>query len=235
MKFALVLLAVFCLIASAMALQSQEALRSEFHGFMNRFNRVYSSAQEMEARFQIFAANMANVEEYNKESKLAKFGVTRFSDWSPKEREAYLGKLPTDRSQARQAAPAKNAKINYTAPFPSFNFREAGTVQPVKDQGQCGSWYVSFNSIPNSSQKSTLIFLFFIAPPFRLLLVLFFSLNVISSDSLIHINIKNPTTLLTFSHFFHIFFLFFPFPLYLLHLFLSLTFSCSIVCLFIIS
>lgn len=154
MKVAFIIAVVCALIAAtyASSLWTEDSLRSEFGTFVVKYDRKYSTELEYEQRFQIFKANVLGTDELNRQSKTAKFGVTKFSDWSQAEREAYLGKLPKDRRGSRQQA----SKQVLTAAPPSFDLVKQGVVESVKNQGQCGScWaFSTVYSIASSAFKA---------------------------------------------------------------------------------
>lgn len=132
----LVLLATLYAVQAASQPLTEEHFRNEFGSFVVKFKRDYSSEIEYETRFQIFKANILNAYELNKESTSATFGVTKFSDWTTAERQAFLGKLPANRS-SRLSAP-KPSPAPLAAPT-SFDLTKKGVIPAAKNQGQCGS------------------------------------------------------------------------------------------------
>jgi C1A family cysteine protease len=101
-----------------------------FDEFVQRYGKVYSSAQEREGRRAVFEANKA-------------LGVTKFSDLTPEEfRKKYL-KLRTD---GVEPTPASNsiAAVDVSALPRSVDYRLQGAVTPVPDEEECGSIICGF-------------------------------------------------------------------------------------------
>jgi C1A family cysteine protease len=132
------MLYLFSLVACVSAASLTTAYTDAFTRFTREYSKSYGSIEEYAKRLQIFADNMEKVAEMNAEHVLingeAVYGVTKFSDLTPKEFKAnYLGYKPSNRTKTY---------VTYDADAPVANdidWVSKGAVTPVKDQGRCGS------------------------------------------------------------------------------------------------
>lgn len=105
-----------------------------FVSFMREFNQIYTG-DEYQLRFGIFITNLRYIQEHNKRESSFKLGLTPFSCYTPAEYRSILGFKPNPTSYVQ------SSKVN--APVPeSFDWREKKVVNPIKNQGQCGSCYI---------------------------------------------------------------------------------------------
>lgn len=122
-------------------LQIAEGVRTEqmFNEFVATYNRTYSTPEERDLRFGIFRENLGIIRLLRKtEQGTGRYGVNMFADVSREEfRWRYLGLRPDLRSE--NDIPLRKAEIPDVELPPSFDWRQKGTVTPVKDQGMCGS------------------------------------------------------------------------------------------------
>lgn len=107
----------------------------EFMKFVTKFNKNYKTPEEFEARFQNFVATHNFIQEHNTQGHLHQAGHNQFSDWT---REEYQSMLGLKNIGAPVISGKTVAATNATIPA-SVNWVTAGKVNPVKDQGQCGS------------------------------------------------------------------------------------------------
>ncbi|CAH2061610.1 unnamed protein product [Thlaspi arvense] len=114
-------------------------LTSEDHFslFKRKFGKVYGSLEEHYHRFSVFKANLRRAMRHQRMDPSARHGVTQFSDLTPSEFwRMHMGvkggfKLPKDANQA-SILPTQNL-------LEDFDWRDHGTVTPVKNQESCGS------------------------------------------------------------------------------------------------
>jgi len=117
---------------------------SSFHDFMAAHSKNYSSRKEYKHRYGVFKENMKKVQ-FLRESEqgTAEYGPTFFSDLTEMEFKQYTG-MPLwkrKRSGISDDDPVvwPPAEIPDVALPKEFDWREAGAVTEVKNQGQCGS------------------------------------------------------------------------------------------------
>jgi len=140
--------------------ESDDLLREEFEKYKVRFNKHYSSEGEESIRFYHFKNSVERVTLKNTYGDNI-FGLTKFSDMSPEEfSSVYLNYRPRGRMPNTPVITTKQA-----APT-AFDWRDAGVVTPVKNQGYCGScwafsivetiesaWYLAGNPLTTFSEQ----------------------------------------------------------------------------------
>lgn len=110
----------------------------EFNIFQERFRKEYSSIQELETRFDVFRKNFVTILSHNADlSQNFTMGVNQFTDLTPAEFKAqYInGGLKTDVGSYG----CKSFSSSASGAPSSIDWRSKGVVNPVRDQGQCGS------------------------------------------------------------------------------------------------
>jgi len=132
-----IIIAVLLLAPMVLALTTEQ----HFENFMTKFNRRYYGA-EYAYRLKVFEQNMEIARQRNLEDS-AVHGITKFSDLTPAEfRRMYLMKMEAAGKLAQACLktgvyhnPVKGVKIP-----DSYDWRDHdGVVNPVQDQGSCGS------------------------------------------------------------------------------------------------
>ncbi|XP_060784051.1 cathepsin F [Neoarius graeffei] len=113
-------------------------LLMQFKDFIVKYNRTYTSQEEVEKRLRIFQQNLKTAQTLQTlDQGTAEYGVTKFSDLTEDEfRMMYLNPMLSQwnlQKQMKQAAP-----VSKVAPD-SWDWREHGAVSSVKNQGFCGS------------------------------------------------------------------------------------------------
>lgn len=137
-------LTIFAVSATNFAHRSDEL----FSKFIKDHQRSYSSNEELNRRRAIFKESMIRCDKGNERNGSPVFGVTKFSDWTQEEFKRLLG-----RKKGKAGIKTKNVPVrtpgevhkyrrggHYSTAFdPVVNWKKAGYVTTVKNQGQCGS------------------------------------------------------------------------------------------------
>lgn len=106
-------------------------LEDEYHQFLATYRKGYMSGPEYEMRFKIFSENMKAIEEHNAKDLPHKLGVNQFADMTQEEFKKHLQYKPI-----RNKKPAEPLTGVFAA---SVDWREKNAVNPVQNQGMCGS------------------------------------------------------------------------------------------------
>jgi cathepsin F len=156
------------LFVLAIALVEAATMREQFTAFKTKFGKSYPTVAEHEKRFQIFEQNVQAAEMKNRVDRHATWGVTKFSDLTPKEfADTYLMKNVTF---GKYKATARTAKVNILPNLPSeFDWGDKGMLTAVKNQEQCGScwdfsttetiesvWAIAGNALTELSEQQIL-------------------------------------------------------------------------------
>ncbi|CAK1549628.1 unnamed protein product [Leptosia nina] len=108
-----------------------------YEQFIQKYNKEYYEEERSAYRFEVFVDNLKKINELNKNSDSARFGVTQFTDLTFDEfRDSYLTFSDFTYGEGVVYEP-KGLKCPK-----SLDYRIFGYVTPVKDQGTCGSCYV---------------------------------------------------------------------------------------------
>lgn len=113
----------------------------DFAVFEHHFRKVYKSDAERNRRRRTFHENAAKARFHNAGNHTWRQSVNHFSDLSPQEWRALIFGKGGARLRTRPAEPGTNFKderLLQSLP-PSVDWRGAGAVTPIKDQGSCGS------------------------------------------------------------------------------------------------
>jgi C1A family cysteine protease len=111
---------------------------SHFESFMDRFEKKYSSLEDLENRFKIFRENFKKISDHNAGSHNYTLEINAFTDLTESEfKEKYVGGYAkTD--DLSKASCVLFSGTGASSPS-SIDWREKNAVTAVKDQGQCGS------------------------------------------------------------------------------------------------
>ncbi|KAI9558058.1 hypothetical protein GHT06_014811 [Daphnia sinensis] len=139
MKF----LSAIILLTVAVAMADRDEDAWNFYKF--QFGKSHSP-QEDAIRKQNFLARDRVIEKHNRENKEWQMAHNKFSDMSDEEKQSILGAKPTVRRE-RSVASDSHPVMDRQLPA-SIDYRTDKCMQPVKDQGNCGSCWAFATIVP---------------------------------------------------------------------------------------
>ncbi|KAJ0081823.1 hypothetical protein Patl1_10530 [Pistacia atlantica] len=109
--------------------------------WMAQHGCVYKDAQEKERRYNIFKNNLEYIENFNNNvDRGYKLAINKFADLTNEEfRGLYTGYKRKTSKAVTTSKDTSFTHVNLTAVPASLDWRTKGAVNPVKDQGRCGS------------------------------------------------------------------------------------------------
>jgi len=122
-----------------------EKTQYSFEKYVQEFRRKYSDDEERQFRKAIFDSNLENILIHNKdETKTWKEGVNQWTDRTTEERSQVLGlrkELLYDQkfNSQKKVAKMQSHSVSTHALPTDIDWRQAGIISAVKDQGMCGS------------------------------------------------------------------------------------------------
>ncbi|KAL2458987.1 Cysteine proteinase RD21a [Forsythia ovata] len=130
------------------SLRSHNEVKLMYEAWIVKHSKSYNALGEKEKRFEIFKDNLRYIDEHNaKGNQTYKLGLNRFADLTNKEyRNMYLGrKHDPKRRFPKVKSDRYDPKVDDSLPD-SIDWRKKGAVNPIKDQGSCGSCW-AFSTI----------------------------------------------------------------------------------------
>jgi cathepsin L len=131
---------VILLLVQALACTLAVQYKREFNEFKDAYSKVYKSLEEEQKRFNIFSENMDKIRSHNSAGLKYSMGVNMWTDMTEKEwSSTHLGY-----KHISTIHPAvHNKRRTFKALPKSVDWREAGVITNIKNQGSCGScWAV---------------------------------------------------------------------------------------------
>lgn len=111
------------------------ALHKTFTLFAEKYNKSYSTPKEFLYRLSVFAKNYMEAQALQK-TVTHQVGITKFFDLTKEEFKAKYTGLNFVRSERNTEEFVFPENLNANEPF---DWRTKGAVNPIKNQGQCGS------------------------------------------------------------------------------------------------
>jgi cathepsin L len=124
-----------------------------FVKFMSHHRKSYGTKEEYDFRLDIFRKTLDTIKTENANpANTFTLGLNKFADWSPAEWKRVLSYRPT--RPMRNAMPQNLDETNSILIPSEIDWRNLDAVNPVRDQGQCGScWAFSAASSMESRYK----------------------------------------------------------------------------------
>lgn len=117
-----------------------------FADFERAFGRVYASAEERTRRFAIFAENLVQIEHMRMADPSAQYShLTPLADWTVEE---FAARNTLQPQLFSESSAVHSPLLNISDLPDSFDWREKGAVNPIKNQAQCGSCW-AFATVAN--------------------------------------------------------------------------------------
>ena len=123
-----------------------------------RNNNVYYTGEEYSLRFGIFMSNLRSVRDFNKKSSDTHFtvGINPYSAYTPAEIASYLkGAVGQMESNTKYSKSVESLGLTFKDAPDAFDWRNSTqVVNPIKEQGNCGScWAFSTITVQESRWK----------------------------------------------------------------------------------
>lgn len=176
------LLTLLSLLAAitTISIPERKLLGRMFRNYEANFAKKYMASSEFNYRLEVYEKHMAMIEKFNQSKQSWKKGETIFTDMTDEERKKYTGLFINDKarglSESNEESSTENAEIIATDdskpilsgllgsvtvtinPFSALpqkiNWKDAGIMTSVKNQGGCGAcWAFSTTALVESLIK----------------------------------------------------------------------------------
>ena len=109
----------------------------EFVNYVALYGKSYGTKEEYEFRANLFKQTMEFVKRENeKKENTFTVGINKFADWTPTEVKRLMGYRKSDNKKEYIQANQNEVSIPT-----SVDWRDEGAVNPIRDQGDCGSFW----------------------------------------------------------------------------------------------
>ena len=123
----------------------------EFLKYVAKYGKSYGTKEEFEFRGDVFKNTLAAIaNENSKNDNTFRVGLNKFADWTPAEFKRILSYKPSLYRNAKKAD-----ETTYEAIPDSIDWRSQGKVNPVQDQGQCGSCW-AFSAVAAMESRAAI-------------------------------------------------------------------------------
>jgi len=147
-------LGLFCVISSS--LPSQVESESLFSDYVKKYEKPYANhLNEYQERFKHFQNSLKRIDSLNRKyNPMTQFATNKFSDMSVEEfKSTYLMKKMNPQDLAPSCfTPQSLPTVNVKDLPESIDWRQKGVINPIKDQGMCGSCW-AFSVVGNMESQ----------------------------------------------------------------------------------
>jgi len=125
---------LLCFLAASVL--AETFITQEFLEYAKTYGKVYESDAHMSIKAQIYAQNVDKINKHNADTTQTwQMGINQFTDMNEEERMAFLGFYQDSNWENATRISAKDLPA---APD-SYDWRQHGAVNPIRNQGQCGT------------------------------------------------------------------------------------------------
>src|SRR5688572_9730227 len=118
---------------SATSFLQTSSRETEFMSFISKYGRSFGTKEEYHFRLNVFLENLKKIDAHNELGSTSTVAVNHFADWTDDEYNKLLGYKPAEDEEKNYIT------LDEGANGAQVDWRGAGAVTPVKNQGSCGS------------------------------------------------------------------------------------------------
>lgn len=134
-------------IIAMAVLRFAAADNSDWVAYKTAFDKTYPNAAAESRAFECYRENLKEIDRLQSMNSMAEFGENIYTDqcWEDFKRERTMGPIPDGVCYKSPAPPPYVGPVDKKA---STDWRTKGMVNPVKNQGSCGSCW-AFSAVAN--------------------------------------------------------------------------------------